>query len=112
MKKFILAIAYSDLGWENKKTSRSSRAKVVWYVKANSPLRPSGLICICEVAGKLQTWFRAISPSDSEHQYLESEDRLPMVFATSGMAPVTSNSMVLPITKMYHVIRGSQAVVI
>ena len=54
MKKFILAIAYSDLGWENKKTSRSSRAKVGWYVEANSSLRPSGLICICEVAGKLQ----------------------------------------------------------
>ena len=38
------------------------------------------LICVCEVAGKFQTWLRATSPS--EHHLKEFEDSLPMVLTT------------------------------
>jgi hypothetical protein len=41
-----------------------------------------------EVAGKYQTWLRAISSSKQE-----SEDHLPMALTTSGKIPAMRNSV-------------------
>ena len=60
--------------------------------RANSHVRPSYL---CEVAGKFQTWFSAISPNDLKGiRELFTHD-----LTSFGKTSATSNSVVQPIRK-------------
>ena len=58
------------------------------------------LIYICEVAGKFQTWFSAISPNDLKGiRKLFTHD-----LTTFGKTSATSNSVVQPIRKQLSLI--------
>ena len=105
---------------KKKKFAHPTKKKILYSLGAPRPtpancglysqVRTSDLICIWEVAGKFQSWFRAISPSEQKYIWKESEDRPPMVLMKSSKTPATSKSVVLPITKQCHVILGSQVV--
>ena len=69
----------------------------------------SDLICVCGAAGKFQTGFRAISPSNHQYLWKESEDRLSMVLTMSGKTSATRNSVVPPKENSVPLYMGSKA---